>query len=89
MKFIEHKVIEYLCDECDEPLGNQDGNPYYSDADNNYCPDCALKNRVIDADEWLHVHGISIYDHAIYKDGVISAYQKWGKGYRKDEMRID
>ena len=60
MKCVEHKIIEYLCDDCGEPLGNHEGNPYISDGENNYCYDCALKHRLIDADEWLFAHGISI-----------------------------
>ena len=48
MKCVEHKVIEYLCDDCGEPLGNHEGNPYISDGENNYCYDCALKHRLID-----------------------------------------
>ena len=77
-----------MCDDCGELLGNQNGNPYYTDGDSNFCPDCALKHKIIDAQEWLKIHGIDIYDHAIYEDGVITAYQKWGKRFRKDEVRI-
>ena len=88
MKFITHEIREYLCDGCNTPLGNHEGNPYYEHGNDNYCPDCALKKKIIDADEWLKIHGIGIYDHAVYKDGVITAYQKWGKSYRKDEVRI-
>lgn len=88
MKYRTHEVKEYLCDKCETPLGNLDGHPYYEDGENNYCPDCALKIGVIDAEEWLTIHGIGIYDRAIYKDGIITAYQKWGRGYRKDEVKI-
>lgn len=88
MKCVEHKVIEYLCDDCGEPLGNHEGNPYISDGENNYCCDCALKHRLIDADEWLFAHGISIYDHAVYKNGEIIAYQKWGKSFRRDVVKM-
>lgn len=88
MKYIEHTVLEYLCDECGTPLGNHEGNPYIHFEDENFCHDCALKKRLIDADEWLAAHGICIYDHAVYKDGKIIAYQKWGKKFRRDIMRI-
>ena len=90
MKYITHEVKEYLCEKCETPLGNHIGWPYYKDGEKEdyYCPDCALKKGLIDADEWLKVHGISIYDHALYKDGIIIAYQKWGKGFRKNEVRI-
>ena len=74
MKYIEHIVREYLCDGCGEPLGNQDGHPYIQAGENNYCYDCALKRGLI--------------DHAVYQDGVISAYRKWGKGFRRDVVRI-
>ena len=76
MKYIEHIIKEYICDDCGELLGNQCGHPYFPDKENNYCPDCALKRKIIDAEEWLNLHGIGIYDHAVYKDGVITAYQK-------------
>lgn len=88
MKYIEHVIPEYLCDDCEVPLGNHEGNPYIRDGNNNYCHDCALKRRLIDADDWLEAHGICIYDHAVYKNGEIIAYQKWGKRFRRDVMRI-
>lgn len=88
MKYIEHVVREYLCDECETLLGNQHGYPFIQDGENNYCHDCALKRHLIDAEEWLKSHGIAIYDHAIYKDGEIIAYQKWGKSFRRDVVRI-
>lgn len=88
MKYIIHEVKEYLCDRCEAPLGNHEGNPYVHKEDGNYCHDCALKMGIITADDWLQAHGIGIYDHAIYKDGVITAFQKWGKTYRKDEVRV-
>jgi hypothetical protein len=88
MKYIEHIVYEHLCEDCETPLGDHEGNPCVEHEDNYYCYDCALKRRIIDADDWLRAHGIGIYDHAIYKNGYIIAYQKWGRGYRKDTVRI-
>lgn len=88
MKYIEHIVYEHLCEDCETPLGDHEGNPCVEHEDNYYCYDCALKRRIIDADDWLRAHGIGIYDHAIYKNGYIIAYQKWGRGYRKDIVRI-
>jgi hypothetical protein len=38
--------------------------------------------------EYLDAHGLGIYHHAEYNNGKIIAYQKWGKGYRKDELEI-
>lgn len=87
-KYIEHIVTEHLCEECETPLGDHDGNPCVEHNGNYYCHDCALKHRIIDADDWLKAHGIGIYDHAIYKNGCIIAFQKWGKSYRKDTVRI-
>ena len=83
MKYIEHTVIEHLCEDCDIPVGDHEGFPHYVDerTGNYYCIDCALKGGFIGADEWLRFHGIGIYDHAIYKDGKIFAYRKWGKGF--------
>ena len=89
MKYIEHTVIEHLCEDCETLLGDHDGNPYCIDDSGNYfCPDCGLRRKLIDADEWLSIHGIMIYDHAIYKNGNIIAYQKWGKGFRKDVIKV-
>lgn len=88
MKYIEHIVYEHLCEDCDTPLGDHEGNPYVEHEGDYYCHDCALRRRLIDADGWLVAHGIYIYDHAIYQDGCITAYQKWGKGYRKDTVKI-
>ena len=44
MKCVEHKIIEYLCDDCGEPLGNHEGNPYISDGENNYCYDIKIQD---------------------------------------------
>ena len=38
MKYIEHIIKEYICDDCGELLGNQCGNPYFPDKENNYSP---------------------------------------------------
>lgn len=88
MKYIVHEVKEFLCEDCETPLGNHVGWPFVDKGDQKYCHDCALKKNLITADDWLKAHGIGIYDHAIYKNGVITAYQKWGKSFRKDEVRI-
>lgn len=87
MKYIEHTIIEYLCDKCDKPLGNHIGNPYYVDEQKNIClcGDCALDSGLIDAMEWLHNYniGLGIFEKAEYENGVVTAYQKWGRGYTK------
>lgn len=88
MKHVTHEIVEYICDDCNIQLGNHLGHPYYSDDGSNYCLDCALKRNLIGADEWLRKHGITIYHYAVYKDGVITAYQKCGRKYKKDVVKI-
>lgn len=89
MKYITHETREYLCECCEKPLGNHVGWPYVESGDDNYCFDCALKLGIISADEWLKSNcWLGIYDHAAYKDGVITLFQKWGRGYRKDQIAI-
>ena len=81
-----HEVVEYLCDGCGMGLGNHIGNPYFSQGNNNYCPDCALRVGVITPEKWLSINGLYGFHHAEYKDGKVTAFLKWGKGYRKSEM---
>lgn len=88
MKYRENIVLEYRCDRCNKPLGNHEGFPYIEDGENNYCYDCALHQGIIDAIDWLKVHGQYDCYHAVYKDGSITALKKWGKGYRRDVIRI-
>jgi len=88
MKFITHEIREFLCDKCEEPLGNHNGWPYISVGDDNFCYDCALKLGHVDAMDWLRVYGHNAYEDAFYKDGVITAYKKWGRGYRKEKIRV-
>ena len=52
------------------------------------CIDCALKQGKLPPKEWLDLRGLGIYEKATYEDGVIYAFQKWGRGYRKDEIRL-
>lgn len=88
MKTIIYEVTDYLCDDCETELHTTSGWPYVSDGENNYCPSCAVKRELLKPIEWLKWHGVGIYHHATYKDGVITAYQKWGRGYRKDEIEV-
>ena len=89
MKYKEIILQSFVCEECEKEVGNLDGFPYYTDKDGNYyCPDCALKNNLCTAEDWLNDHGIRIYESASYKNGKITAFQKWGKGYRKDVVTI-
>jgi hypothetical protein len=50
--------------------------------------DCALKKGLADPMLWLNANGIGIYHHAEYHDGTIIAFQKWGRGYRKDVITV-
>ncbi|MCD8154523.1 MAG: hypothetical protein LUF78_07560 [Clostridiales bacterium] len=88
MKFIIHEAKEFLCDDCETPLGNLSGWPYYSKNNDNYCPDCALRRGLIGANEWLFAKGIDCYHHAEYENGTITAYQKCGRGYHKDVVKL-
>lgn len=81
-----HEVVEYLCDGCGMGLGNHIGNPYFSQGNNNYCPDCALRVGVITPEKWLSTNDLYGFHHAEYKDGKVTAFLKWGKGYRESEM---
>ena len=83
MKYIEHTVIEHLCEDCAMPLADHEGGAHYADGELYLCLDCALRRKLLDAEEWLSLHGMSIYDHAMYKDEKIILYRKWGKGYQK------
>lgn len=76
----------YTCFKCGGII--VDGHPYYNVHGRHVlCLDCALKLGYIGPMAWLELHGIMIYHHAEYHDGILTAYQKWGRGYRKDEMR--
>lgn len=88
MKTIIYEVTDYLCDDCETELHTTDGYPYVTDGDNHYCGSCAVKRGLLKPIDWLAWHGMGIYHHATYKDGVITAYQKWGRGYRKDEFEV-
>lgn len=77
---------ERSCIDCSEHI--EDGEPFVNFEREIFCTDCALKRGIMGPLEWLDIRGISIYHHAEYHDGKITAYQKWGKGYRKDELEL-
>ena len=77
-----------ICANCGKPVSEHEGDPYQRFDMKDYCLDCALKLGMLGPMEWLHYHGFGIYHHAEYHNGRITAYQKWGKGYRKDELEI-
>ena len=53
-----------------------------------YCVDCGLKLGIVGPMVWLEAYGIGIHHHAEYHDGTITAFQKWGRGYRKDVIKV-
>ena len=67
----------------------EDGEPHIKYEAQHVCCDCALKIGLLPAIDWLDIHGIGIYEKADYENGVITAYQKWGRGCRKDEIKIE
>lgn len=88
MKYKDYEVTirVHLCEDCEREVQNLDGNgvfkiDYKGDY---YCPDCALKNGLIDANEWAdsYIHHYSVH-HASYHNGIVNIYQKWGKSFRK------
>ena len=89
--YIVHEVIEHRCIKCGSPLGDHEGHSYYKSDDGKfYCLDCALKNGWINAEEWAGhaLPGGIPYHHAAYKDGVVTIFYKWGRGYRKYTINI-
>lgn len=91
-KYIIHEIKEHLCEVCNKPLGDRVGHPYCFDdeEDTFYCPDCGLDNGYIDATEWLCCRSLgAFFEKAEYKDGVVTAYRKWGKGYRKYQIVVN
>ena len=77
-----------ICKNCGKPAIKHDGDPYTVFRGDRYCLDCALKLGMCAPMDYLDVHGIDIYHHAEYHDNKIIAYQKWGRGYRKDELEL-
>lgn len=86
MKTIIYEVTDYLCDDCETELHTTDGWPAYRDGDNYYCEVCAVKRGILDP--LSYAGRFDNYHHATYKDGIITAYRKWGRGYRKDEIKV-
>ncbi len=76
------KIIDFLCDDCETPLGHYMGFPYVEVGDYTYCYDCALKRGLITPMAWFKASGMEP-DHATFKDGVVTGFWKWGRGFRK------
>lgn len=78
---------KYVCYKCGGLI--DDSHPLYI-VDNRHfmCLDCALALGYIGPMAWLEAHGLGIYHHAEYHDGAITAFQKYGRGYRKDVITV-
>ena len=76
------------CEECGQSAKALDSDQHVVFYGKPYCLDCALKLGMLGPLDWLYSHGICIYHHAEFHDGKIIAYQKWGRGYRKDELEV-
>lgn len=77
-----------ICPSCHTPTNEERGFPYGIDdkTGEHYCLDCGLKLGIVEPMDYLELHGFGIFHHATYKNGIISAFRKWGKGYRKYEL---
>lgn len=81
---IQVTVFDYYCDQCGEYIGTGDNVMVFHDSkENDFCVDCALKNGLIDAMAWVDLHGFSLAHHAVYENGQVIAFQKWGRGFTK------
>ena len=89
MKTRKVVVTELLCDECETPLGDINGNPYWSDGEKNYCKCCALKKGVLDPLDYAKQIIPRAYQYAEYRNGCVFAYYKCGRGYGKDVLIVD
>ena len=76
--------FDWFCDQCGKHIGTGDNVMMFHDTkENDFCPDCALENGIIDAMAWLDRHGFGLAHHAVYENGKVTAFQKWGRGFTK------
>ena len=82
---------KHICPSCGKYTHEEDGFPYGANADTgeHYCLDCGLKLGMVEPMDYLELHGFGIFHHATYKDGIINAFRKCGKGYRKYELIME
>ena len=78
----------YVCTDCNELIHDSDPHAVWNNSEH-FCLNCALKRGIIGPLYWLDTCGIGIYHHATYNNGTITGFQKWGRGYRKDEIKIE
>lgn len=91
MKFREVTQHELLCDNCEKPLGDIYGYPYYELENEAFCSECALKLGYIEPMEYLKLQHPAISDLAIYaeiENEKLYAYIKQGKFFSKIEVDI-
>ena len=78
----------YVCTDCNGLIHDSDPHAVWNNSEH-FCLNCALKRGIIGPLYWLDTCGIGIYHHATYNNGTITGFQKWGRGYRKDEIKIE
>lgn len=78
-----------ICPSCGRYTHEEDGFPFgIDDTGKHYCLECGLKLRMVEPLEYLELCGFGIFHHATYKDGIIKAFRKCGKGYRKYDLKF-
>ena len=78
---------KHICQSCGRATHEEDGFPYaVDDTGKHYCLDCGLRCGMVEPLNYLELHGFGIFHHATYQDGIIYAFRKWGRGYRKYEL---
>ena len=84
------KYHKHICPSCGKYTHEEDGFPYGINVDTgkHYCLDCGLKLGMVEPMEYLILHGIGVFHHATYKDGIINVFRKWGRGFKKYELMI-
>ena len=80
-----------LCKDCKEQLHIDQGYPYVTKSGDYFCVKCGLKRGLVAPLEYLDITGLGIYHHATYDydKGVIAAYRKCGRGFSRDEIRLE
>ncbi len=81
---------ECICPSCNRATHEEDGFPYGIDekTGDHYCFDCGLKLGMVEPMDYLELRGFGIFHRATYQNGIITAFQKWGRGYRKHELKF-
>ncbi len=90
IRYIQIKIKEAFCDDCKTDLHTRDGWAFMPvGKEKHYCLDCAVKRGLMEPMEWINLHGFGLrWDHADYKDGVITGYVRCGKGFQRYEWEV-